>query len=77
MMLSAETRSHCGTCGDPFPAPAGDCCGRCQRIVCRACSRVRDRSRESVLCVQCSSGSRRGGLRAVPAYRAWRRWLKR
>ena len=72
-MIVSISRPMCQMCGDRFQVRAGDCCGRCNRIVCRACSRARGRSHESVLCAKCDGVPPASGFRATPAYRAWRR----
>jgi hypothetical protein len=68
--------SACAVCTDRFPTRAADCCARCQRIVCRACSRSRDRSHESVLCTHCAGSVGRTGLRRTALYRRWRRLIE-
>lgn len=74
-MALTMARTSCAVCGDRFQRQEGDCCGRCQRVVCRACADVRGRWHESVLCVECQGGPRPHGLRATPVYRAWRRMM--
>ncbi len=74
MALSIAARPMCAVCGDRFGAHA-DCCGRCNRLVCRACSRQRGRSHESVLCDRCYGSPKPSGFRASGVYRSWKRLL--
>lgn len=75
-MAVSIAQTTCSVCRDPFAARPGDCCGRCNRMVCRACSHVRGRSHDSVLCVQCAGTQKvEVGLRATSLYRSWRRML--
>jgi hypothetical protein len=62
----------CAVCGDRFQSQGG-CCGRCNRMVCTACSRPRGRSHESVMCDQCTGAPRPTGLKASSIYRTWKR----
>ena len=73
--MSKRSKDGCGVCGDRFQAHVGDCCGRCQQMVCRACSRKRGRWHESVLCVSCYGAPKPAGFRATFFFRAWRRML--
>ncbi len=69
------TRLLCAVCSDHLSMEAADCCGRCQRVVCRACCQLRGRCHESVLCAQCLGRPQPTGFRATPLYRAWVRLL--
>lgn len=62
----------CAVCADRFHTRA-DCCGRCNRLVCRACSQPRGRSHESVLCDHCMGMPRPAGIRASGLYRSLKR----
>jgi len=72
-MIRWGLRAACPLCGDRLPPRSGEPCGRCQRIVCGACSRRRGRSHESVLCAECAGLPRPTGFRRTAFYRAWRR----
>lgn len=71
-MALSIAQPMCAVCGDRFNTRA-DCCGRCNRLVCRACCQTRGRSHESVLCNRCSGTPRPAGLRASAFYRSLRR----
>jgi hypothetical protein len=75
MALSVATVAACAVCGDRVAIRKTDCCGRCQQLVCRACSHRRGRTHESVLCDPCRGARREDGLRSLPAYRLWKRFL--
>jgi len=75
MALSIAQSASCAVCGDRVGTRAVACCGRCQQLVCRACARRRGRSHETVLCDRCQGAHRPGGLRSLPAYRVWKRFL--
>jgi hypothetical protein len=74
-MFVSAVQTACSICRDRFGRQGGDCCGRCHRIVCRACASLRGRSHESVLCTECRAVPRPTGFRATPMYRSWRRLL--
>lgn len=74
-MIATVAQSACSICRDRFHVHTGDCCGRCNRIVCRACASMRGRSHQSVLCAECQHVPRPTGLRATPLYRGWKRLL--
>jgi hypothetical protein len=73
MLFFLRRRKPCSECGDRVIVDTGDHCGRCHRVVCRACARMRGRTHETVLCVQCAGEPKRTGLQATPVYRAWKR----
>ena len=74
MSLSAAP-PFCAICGDRCEIRYEDCCGRCQQMVCGACSHRRGRSHESVLCTQCAGDPQPSGLRATPFYRSMKRLM--
>jgi hypothetical protein len=71
-MALSITQPECSVCGDHLKPHMGDYCGRCQEFVCRACSRARGLSHETVLCIECA-GTCPTGFRATPLYRILKR----
>jgi hypothetical protein len=74
-MSLAIPQPACAECHDAFIMHSGDCCGRCHRVVCRACSSQRGRFHESVLCASCNGTPKPTGFRATTLYRMWKRVL--
>lgn len=74
-MPTTAAPPFCAVCRDRFSIDTRDCCGRCNRLVCRACSRLRGRSHESVLCIECAGTPRPKGFQRTPIYRSWKRLL--
>ncbi|HEU4753574.1 MAG TPA: hypothetical protein VFU47_10745 [Armatimonadota bacterium] len=74
-MALAHPKADCAVCGDRFVSYYEDCCGRCQRIVCRACSFPRGLSHESVLCVECHGAPKPKGVRRLGLFRRLKRLL--
>ncbi len=70
-----ENAVACALCSDRLAQHAGCPCGRCQRIVCRACSRLRGRYHESVLCRDCTGDPKPLGFHATGLYRTWKRMI--
>lgn len=71
-MALAIEQTTCAVCGDRFRSQLS-CCGRCNRLVCKACARTRGRSHESVLCDRCYGAPKPSGFRASSLYRSWKR----
>jgi hypothetical protein len=72
-MAATMMKTNCAVCSDRLRGRTVECCGRCQQLVCRACSKQRGRTHESVLCSHCLGLPRPAGLRATSPYRAWKR----
>lgn len=72
-MIEAPSRDCCAVCGDRVGVRHEAECGRCHRLVCRACSHARGRTHETVLCLKCAGAPEPTGWRATPVYRTWQR----
>ena len=73
-MALTVIQPDCAVCGDHLKPDMGSYCGRCQGLVCRACSRTRGRSHETVLCLNCA-GTQPSGFRTTPLYRILKRMM--
>ncbi len=72
-MAQTCTLRKCSLCGDRFQPRDEECCGRCQRVVCRACSRLRGMHHVSAVCRECDGKAPPVGVQSTYAFRAWRR----